>query len=117
MGFLSGAPIHRSWVVYVGCGSTGVGLLSIPSYGPPIGLIPMFLLAAVLMAVGAAGRNRRSATSGLAVAAVAAWARAVALWGVGQHGAGSDVLATFVWIWIAVGAVLLAAAIGRRGIE
>lgn len=115
--FLRGDPVARAWVLYVGMGTIGVGLLSIPSYGPPTALIPMFFGSALLLAVGVAKNSRRISVAGLGLASIASWARAVALFGVDQHGAGSSILATFVWVWIAIGALMLAAAVITRGLE
>lgn len=115
--FIHGSPVSRLWVIYAAIGATGTGLLSIPSYGPPAALIPLFIMAGLITSAGAWRRARRTSVVGLAVLSIAAWARALAVWGVGQHGAGSSILAAGVWWWLSVGALMLATEISRRGIR
>jgi hypothetical protein len=115
--FLHGDPVDRLWVVYVGIGTTGVGLLSIQSSGPPVALVPMFIAAAITTLLAALFRAKGWAIGGLGMASLASWIRAATLWGVDQQGAGASTLATFVWLWIATGAALLAVAVGARGME
>lgn len=115
--FLQGDPVDRVWVGYVGVGSAGVGLLSIPSSGPPLVVVPIFIGAAVATLVSSIRRSCPWGVVGLVLATLAGWIRAAALWGVDQNGAGASILATFVWLWIAGGTALLAVALAARGME
>lgn len=112
-----GTPVSRLWVVYAAIGATGTGLLSIPAYGPPTALVPLFLAAGLIIAVGAWLRARRVSVAGLAVLSIASWSRAAAVFGADTQGALSPLLAVAVWWWLAVGALMLAVEVSRRGIR
>lgn len=113
----SGGPISRVWLGHVAVGALGVGVLSVPSVGPPVALIPLFLIAGVACAAACwQPKLIHTAVAGLGVFAMASWARAVALWGLSQGGVGSNVLASFVWTWIAGSGVLLMVSVWTRGV-
>jgi FtsH-binding integral membrane protein len=119
-----GGPLPRLWPIYIAFGAISFGFLSIPSTGAAIVLIPMFLMAGVAILYGCMVcprhnqpiSGRRLTVIGLALMVVASWTRGIALWGVGQHGAGSAILATVVWAWITVGCVFLLIAVWTRGL-
>lgn len=114
--FMAGAPLARAWIGLVVVGATGVGVLSWPATGFPVLLVPMFLVGGVTTMVGVRLRSRRTISIGLLVTFLASWVRAVALWGLDQGGAGSKMLATFAWCWIAAAVLMLFMAVLRRGV-
>jgi len=123
-----GAPLSRIWVAFAAVGATGCGILSVPSTGLAVALVPLFLAAGVLCLAGCFAsrrhptpppllRGRTRIMSGLALMTVTAWCRAIVLWGLDQRGAGAAVLASFVWVWIAAGCIMLMIAVWARGIQ
>jgi hypothetical protein len=124
-----GGPLSRVWVAFMSIGAMGVGVLSVPSTGAAVVLIPMFLVAGFLCLAGCFApyrprpdrhsmlRGRARIMSGLALMMMSAWCRSLALWGTDQHGAGSQILATFVWWWIAVGCIMLMISVWARGVQ
>lgn len=54
---------------------------------------------------------------GLALMILASWTRAISVWGVNQHGAGSPILASVVWMWITTGMILFLIAVWIRGLS
>lgn len=116
-GAFRGEPLAATWLAALAAGAIAVGVLSWWSTWPQILLAPTFILAGVLSAVGAWRRSRVAGTLGLGVMVVASWSRAVALWGVDQRGAGSDYLASTVWLWLSLMCWVAMVAVARRGVE
>lgn len=121
-----GEPLPRLWVLYFGTGSICFGLLSYPSSGTAKVLIPMFILSGLTnlyACVLSAKRDptlesaRKISFFGLGLMILASWTRAVIIWGVGQHGAGSTILASSVWLWITGGCAFLLIAVWQRGLR
>lgn len=120
-----GGPLSRIWVLYVGVGGMFIGLFSIPSKGSAIILIPLFIISGLTILCGAMlsskkhdrYNGRRIIAVGLSLMSVAGWTRAIVLWGTEQHGAGSNVLPTLVWVWITIGLVMLLITTWTRGVQ
>ena len=121
-----GDPLPRIWVVYLGGGGLAFGIVSIPSTGIAVGLIPMFIAAGILCLYGCfvmeypgteGIRSKKTVASGMALMILASWTRGIVVWGLGQHGAGSDILATAVWAWITIGACFLFISVWTRGLQ
>lgn len=112
-----GEPMAAAWLVGWSAGATVFGFLSCWSRWPEVLLAPAFLAAGVLTAVGARCRHRAAGTLGLGVMVIASWSRAVALWGIDQHGAGSDYLASAAWVWISLMCLIAMVVVARRGVE
>ena len=115
--FLEGPPIGRIVPAWFVLGSFGVGALSVPSSGPPVLLIPGFIISALIIGVATAVCSARLCAAGIGVMAITSWARSLAVWGEELQGTGSDFLASFIWFWIAVGCVIVMCAIGKRGLS
>lgn len=116
-GAFRGEPLAAAWLYGWGVGALTVGVLSYWSTWPEILLAPTFIAAGLLSAGAGWWRSRAAGTVGLAIMVVASWARAIALWGVDQHGAGSDYLASAVWFWVTLMVTIAMIAVARRGVE
>lgn len=120
-----GGPVSVIWSFYVGIGAVVFGIFSVPSKGSAVVLIPMFLTSGVITALGTFMLFKKEIKEcarfltvvGLFLMTVASWTRAVSLWGVDQQGAGSNILATLVWVWITLGCILLLIAVWMRGLR
>lgn len=120
-----GEPLSIIWPCYVSVGAIGFGCFSIPSSGAAIVLIPMFLTAGLVIGFSMIVHRwddsktctRYLVVTGLALMMLASWTRAVSVWGIDQHGAGSNMLATVVWVWITFGIALFLMAVWVRGLS
>lgn len=120
-----GEPLSVIWPYYVSFGAICFGCFSIPSSGAAIVLIPMFLIAGLVIGFSMLTHRwddgnpctRYLVVTGLALMLVASWTRAISVWGVDQNGAGSNILASVVWIWITIGIALLMIAVWVRGLS
>lgn len=111
-----GGPLSRVWIAHVTFGGVLFGVLSLPSDGLALGLVPLFALAGVLSGAGCWRGSRRLVCAGVGVLIVAAWTRGLALWGTDQHGVGGNLIASFAWWWIAVALIWLLIAVAQRGV-
>lgn len=121
-----GEPVTRLWFLFVGYGAIAFGLLSIPSEGLAILLIVLFILAGILCLYGCLISYKRDKTLinaklfvsyGVILMIIASWTRGILLWGVSQHGVGSNFLASAVWLWITIECVFLLISVWKRGIR
>jgi hypothetical protein len=121
-----GESLPRIWAIYFGFGGVTFGMLSYPSKGTAVALIPLFLLSGVITLYGctfAAKRDktldlsRKIISYGLALMILAAWTRAILVYGLVQQTAGSQILASAVWIWITIGSTFLLISIWQRGVR
>lgn len=106
-----------AWVILFALAAFQFCLFSIPSTGWARTLIPGFFATGVLLAVGAYSGKTRIAVYGGGLFVACSIARATFLWGIDQGGAGSNVLASIVWIWIALACLCFTLAIDHRGIK
>lgn len=122
----TGGTIPRLWILYFSFGAITFGMLSYPSHGAAIVLIPLFLLAGIFGIYGCwisyASSNQlksgeKAVNIGMSLMIVASWTRTVLIWGLTQDGLGSDILASIVWLWITVGALFLLIAVSQRGFK
>lgn len=119
-----GDPVSLIWPSYIALGGVLFGCFSIPSQGAAIVLIPMFLIAGLVIGSSMVAhrwdnnkeRTRYLVVFGLALMILASWTRAISVWGIDQHGAGSNVLASVVWLWIVTGLILFTVVVWVRGI-
>ena len=120
----SGGAIPRLWVVYFGFGAAAFGLLSFPSSGVAIVLIPLFLLAGLLIIYGCLvaprreenfEKSRKYVMIGMVFMILASWTRGILVLGLEQPG--NDFLGSVVWLWITIGCIFLFIAVGKRGMR
>lgn len=121
-----GEPIPRLWCLYFGFGAISFGMLSYPSRGAAIVLIPMFLLSGAANLYGCTISFNRDKTFesarkivivGMMLMIMAAWTRGIVLWGLDVHGAGSKFITSVVWLWITVGSCFLLIGVWQRGLR
>jgi hypothetical protein len=105
------------WVFLFALAAFQFSLFSIPSEGWPKILIPGFMVASVGLAFACYTRKTCHVVWGGTMLVLCSITRGVALWGVGQGGAGSNHIASFVWFWIALLTALFTLAVWHRGIE
>lgn len=117
-------PLHVVWLVYTGIGAIFFGVLSVPSTGIAILLVPLFILSGIVIEVSAfiacsrdPEKAQNIASVGLGILTFTAWGRGVALWGLDQEGTGSHVLASFVWSWLCVGFSIMLFGVRTKGIR
>lgn len=120
----TGGTIPRLWILYFSFGAISVGMLSYPSHGAAIILIPLFLSAGIFGVYGCwisyIDNNKikfgeKLVNVGMSLMVVASWTRAVLIWGLSQGDLGSHALASVVWLWITIGAIFLLIAVSQRG--
>lgn len=119
-----GEPLQRIWPIYIAVGAIMFSFLSVPSIGVAVVLIPLFAAAGVTILYGCTIcprrdnrlAGRRMTSVGLAIMILASWTRAVLLWDLTQRGAGSNFLASAVWLWITAGCAALLISVWTRGL-
>lgn len=123
---ITGEGTPRLWVLYFSFGAITFGMLSYPSRGAAIVLIPLFLLAGIFGIYGciiSPIRNKtltageKQVNIGMSLMIVASWTRAVLVWGITPNNLGVNILASVVWVWITIGAVFLFIAVSQRGLR
>lgn len=115
--FFSHEPIPAPWLVLYAIGAFQFALLSIPSAGLAILLVPCFAVSGATIAIGTWLRSGPIAALGLLALGVTAITRGFALWGIDQNGVGSNLIASFAWFWIAALSMLFALAVYYKGIR
>jgi hypothetical protein len=116
-GLSEGPPTERIWIIWHALIGFGVGTLFIPQAGPPIGFIVAFLVTAMSVMLGVQIRRPRTIVYGFIGLGFTQVARAAVIWKADTLGAGSRLVATFVWLMLAVGAFMEAYAVRKRGIR
>jgi hypothetical protein len=111
----NGRPVERTWVLYHALIGLGAGLLFVPS-APPFCFVIVFLVASMCAILGVQFRKQSFVMLGLVGLAGAQLARAAFLWRHADVGAGSRLVASFLWVMLAVGAIMEAYSVKNRGI-
>lgn len=111
----TGHPVERAWILWHALIGLGAGLLFIPG-SPPVYLVVMFLVTSLTVILGVQFAKRRLVTLGLWSLAIPQVTRAIAVWNT-HLGAGSRLVATFLWSMLAVGAIMEGYSVHKRGIS
>ena len=115
--FFSSAPIPGAWLIVYALGAFQFSLLSIPSEGIYLLLIPLFALAGIFLAAGAWFKKCKWGLAGLIVMMFSSVFRAIGLWNIDQNGVGGNFIASSVWFWIAFVSFIFALALAYKGVE